>query len=64
MEIIDDNGNSLANLTLCLTYEEMAEMRDTLSILLDSHDPGRHEHINDCSFEKAVTIFLDKPNYG
>ena len=42
---------------LHLTRKEAAELRDSLTILLNDH-VGRHEHVSDAAFAREISVVL------
>lgn len=61
MNIIDEGDMKEINrVYLVLESSEARELLDSLVILLSSPDSSRHEHVNDFSFRREITIKISK----
>lgn len=57
MRIVEaKSGREHNQVILYLSSSEMKELKDSLDILLESHDLLRHEHINDVTYRKEITV--------
>ena len=59
MRIFDaDTDKTLKDVTLYLKYEEAKELYDSIGSLLEKKSFDEHEHINDATYEREITVLL------
>lgn len=51
-------GRLLRHVGLRLTTSEIAELRDSLALLLEG-PPERHEHVSSADYQTEITVWLD-----
>lgn len=57
-----DTDKKVNKVTLFLTYEEAAELKDSLELILENSEKHNHEHIPDRedAFKREITVCIYK----
>lgn len=61
--INQENGQSMKNILLLMTYQEACEIRDDLERLIVSKNMNDHSHINDAEFKQELTLSIYDESY-
>lgn len=57
-----ENGQSMNDILLLMTYQEACEIRDDLERLISSGKLNDHSHINDAEFKHELTLSIYNEN--